>query len=430
MKLGQPLALFRSFTVQSTTMNHRTTVAMFSHGLPYAVFGLALGLLSCSESSGLFSSKQTPCALMTVADAERALGEPVQEGVEADPTTCVFKAQRSAGNTVTVQLDETSDKDRRTWFNKERLRRDSHLIPGLGDGAVRIDSSPTLSRLIFMHKNALVTVILSSTNQTLLSESVTELGRTAAARYGASLSATLLPSTPPPVTSHRAKTETVAPPTAVTLTRTLPVSSGGQAGPKKSSSFDPASLVGTWHTHLTQGTTQHDLLLIIRPNLTWSLSSMLQFDGVLNAEAGQWSLERVALRGEAGGEGGQIEVERLEATRVESGDAGGAVGHVERGPAAAAGFGDHQRAGLEVDRRQADAPGNRGPGRQPAQPTGNHQVQHGGDFAGVDHDALAKPPQAGDRAAGERRHRRVDGADQKRSGDPHPDDRPMEQTWA
>lgn len=260
MKLGQPLALFRSFTVQSTTMNHRTTVAMFSHGLPYAVFGLALGLLSCSESSGLFSSKQTPCALMTVADAERALGEPVQEGVEADPTTCVFKAQRSAGNTVTVQLDETSDKDRRTWFNKERLRRDSHLIPGLGDGAVRIDSSPTLSRLIFMHKNALVTVILSSTNQTLLSESVTELGRTAAARYGASLSATLLPSTPPPVTSHRAKTETVAPPTAVTLTRTLPVSSGGQAGPKKSSSFDPASLVGTWHTHLTQGTTQHDLL--------------------------------------------------------------------------------------------------------------------------------------------------------------------------
>jgi hypothetical protein len=34
------------------------------------------------------------------------------------------------------------------------------------------------------------------------------------------------------------------------------------------------------------------MLLIIQPNLTWSLSSMMQFDGILNAEAGLWSLER------------------------------------------------------------------------------------------------------------------------------------------
>ena len=265
---------------------------MFSRVLPYTFLGLVPLLLSCGESSGLFSSKTSPCSLMTVADVERALGEPVQEGTLADPATCIFKAHRTEGNAVTVQLDETPGKDRRTWFNKERLRRDSHLIPGLGDGAVRIDSSPTLSRLTFMHNDALVTVIVSSTQQKQLSESVTQLGKTAATRYGASLTATLPPSAPPPIADHGTRGETIAPPAPVTLTQTLPAPSGAQVGPKKATSFDPMSLVGTWHTHLTQGTTQHDMLLIIQPNLTWSLSSMMQFDGILNAEAGLWSLER------------------------------------------------------------------------------------------------------------------------------------------
>lgn len=269
---------------------------MFSRILPYAFLGLAPLLLSCSESSSLFSSKTSPCSLMTIADAERALGEPVQEGTLADPTTCVFKAHRTTGNTVTVQLDETPGKDRRIWFNKERLRRDSHLIPGLGDGAVRIDSSPTLSRLIFMHKDVFVTVIVSSTQQKQLSESVTQLARTAATRYGAPSTETLPPSASPsdptPIPSRGTHTETVASRGSVTRTQTRPAPSDLQAGLKKSVSFDPISLVGTWHTHAAQGTTQHDLLLIIQPNLKWSLSSMMQFDGILNAEAGLWSLER------------------------------------------------------------------------------------------------------------------------------------------
>jgi hypothetical protein len=275
---------------------------MFSRVLPYTFLGLAPLLLSCSDSSGLFSSKTSPCSLMTVADAEQALGEPVQEGNLTDPTTCVFKARRNGGNTVTVQVEETPGKDRRVWFNKERLRRDSQLIPGLGEGAVRIDSSPTLSRLIFMHKDSFVTVIVSSTQQKQLGESVTQLGKAAATRYGASLTATLPPSASTsastsvsalsPMTRRGAHTETIASPAPVALTQTLPAPSDIQAGPQKAASFDPASLVGTWHAHITQGTTQHDMLLIIQPNLKWSLSSMMQFDGILNAEAGLWSLER------------------------------------------------------------------------------------------------------------------------------------------
>ncbi len=88
------------------------------------------------------------------------------------------------------------------------------------------------------------------------------------------------------MTGRGAHTETV------TLTQTLPASSDIQVGPKKTASFDPTSLVGTWYAHVAQGATQHDMLLIIQPNLKWSLSSMMQFDGILNAEAGLWSLER------------------------------------------------------------------------------------------------------------------------------------------
>lgn len=275
---------------------------MFSRVLPYTFLGLAPLLLSCSDSFSLFGSKASPCSLMTAADAERALGEPVQDGTLIDPTTCIFKAQRNEANTITVQLDESPGKGRRTWFNRERLRRDSHLIPSLGDGAVRIDSSPTLSRLTFMHKDAFVTVIVASTRQKQLGESVTELGRTAAARYGASSTATLPPSatttasiadsasTSTHIPSHGARTETVA--SSAPMTHRLSTPSDIQAGPKKATSFDPTSLVGTWYAHVTQGTTQHDMLLVIQPNLKWSLSSMMQFDGILNAEAGLWSLER------------------------------------------------------------------------------------------------------------------------------------------
>lgn len=265
---------------------------MYSRILPYVFLGLAPVLLSCSESSGLFGSKTSPCSLITVADVERVLGEPVQEGILTDPTTCSFKALRTAGNAVTVQLDDTPNKDRRAWFNKERLRRDSHLIPGLGDGAVRIDSSPTLSKLTFMHGDAFVTVIVSATHQGQLGESVTQLSRAAATRYGASLTATLPPSASPSLPIRGTQAESIAPSAPVTLTRTLPAHSATQTGPRKATSFDPTSLVGTWHAHLTQGTTQHDMLLIVQPTLTWSLSSMMQVDGILNAEAGLWSLER------------------------------------------------------------------------------------------------------------------------------------------
>ncbi len=252
---------------------------------------LPLLLLSCGKVSSLFGSKTDPCSLVTVAEAQQALGEPVAEGTPSEPRTCLFKAHRSEGNTVTVQLHDTSGQDRRAWFNKERLRRDSRLIPGIGEGAVRVDAA-SLSRLTFLHEDEFVTVIVASTKQKYLADAVTQLSRTVAERYGASVTATI-PSTPSaPIAAQESPRDAGSRIAPVTLTHTRPTPDPGQDGPKKSLSIDPSNLIGTWHTRVSRGTTQHDLLLVIKPNLEWSLSSMMEFDGILNAESGLWSLER------------------------------------------------------------------------------------------------------------------------------------------
>ena len=251
-------------------------------------------MLSCSQSSSRLTAKTDPCTLATVADAERVLGEPVREGTLADGMTCVFKAQRHDGHSVTIQVDDASGKDRRTWFNKERLRRDSFLISGLAEGAIRVDS-PSLSRLTFLHQDTLVTVMVSSINQKHLDESVTTLGKLVATRYGAAVSITTASPKPvslPPSALNASKSEPVGVPTPVASTQSTPVATHVSTGPIKSSSIDPRTLIGTWHAQTAQGTAHYDMLLTIQPNLAWTLSSMLQFDGVLNAEAGLWSLER------------------------------------------------------------------------------------------------------------------------------------------
>ena len=262
---------------------------MFRRVLPFLIFPPLL--LSCGESGGLFTSETGPCSLVTVAEAQEALGEPVLDGVLTDPTTCLFKAQRHEHNVVTVQVDESAGKDQRAWFNKERLRRDSRLIAGLGEGAVRVDS-PALSRLTFLHRNALVTVIVASTKQKHLSESVTRLSLAAARHSGATSTTPLSPTVSNLTAQDGGSPHQVSRPTPVTLSQTGPGPSDTKTGPQRASALDPTDLVGTWHSRLIKGTTQHDMLLIIKPNLAWSLSSMMQFDGVLNAESGLWSLER------------------------------------------------------------------------------------------------------------------------------------------
>lgn len=263
------------------------------HRIPfYSWFLLPLFLISCGKIGNLFGSKTDPCSLVTVADAQQALGEQVEEGKSSESNTCTFKAHRNEGNTVTVQLVDTRGQERLAWFNKERLRRDSRLIPGLGQGAVRVDSA-SLSRLTFLHEDELVTVVVASTKQKQLADAVTRLSRTVAERYGATVTATIPSTGSGPMAEQEVQRDSSSRVASVALTQARPMHpEPSQEGPKKSTSIDPTNLIGTWHTRVSYGTIQHDLLLIVKPNLEWSLSSMMEFDGIMNAESGLWSLER------------------------------------------------------------------------------------------------------------------------------------------
>jgi hypothetical protein len=258
----------------------------------------SLTLISCGNGLSPFASDTDPCSLITSAEAERALGEPAREGQRTDATTCVFKSTRDSANAVTVQVDETPGKDRRAGFNKDRLRRDSVLVAGLGDGAIRIDSPPSLSRLTFMRGENLVTVMVSSIHASNLSDSVMTIGKSAAERYGAAVVASRIPP-PPPGSSTDAATadlqtgsRSLLRTSPVTVTQTRTVGETDSTGPTKASTINTGTLVGTWQAHTLQGTTKHNYLLVIGQNQSWTLSSLTQFDGVLDAESGRWSLDR------------------------------------------------------------------------------------------------------------------------------------------
>lgn len=258
-----------------------------------------LSLISCGNDISPFASDTDPCSLITSAEAERALGEPAQEGHRIDSTTCVFKSTRNNANAVTVQVYEAPGIDRRAGFNKERLRRDSVLISGLGDGAVRIDSPPSLSRLTFLRGENMVTVMVSSIHASDLAASVMAVGKLAAERYGATIVASEIPPASPVASADAATPgqQTAAPSllrtSPVTVTQTRAVGTTSSTGPTKTSTIDTSTLVGTWQAQSKQGSTRHHFLLIIESDQSWKLSSLTQFDGMLNAESGLWSLDRM-----------------------------------------------------------------------------------------------------------------------------------------
>ena len=174
----------------------------------------------------------------------------------------------------------------------------SILIAGLGDGAVRIDTPPSLSRLTFLRGENLVTVMVSSIHASNLPASVMAIGKSAAERYGAAVVASQIPPQSPTVATEASAPDRQTPgpsplrTSPVTVTQTRTVGPAGSAGPTKASTLDTGALVGTWQAHRMQGTTRQNYLLEILPNQSWTLSALTQFDGVLDAASGRWSLDR------------------------------------------------------------------------------------------------------------------------------------------
>lgn len=261
--------------------------------VPFAL----IGLLSCS-SGGWPQAKTDPCSLLTIKEVEQALAEPVQAGEKAGASSCVFSAKRHPQNEVTVEIDEAPGKDRKGWFNKERMRKDSALIAGLGDGAVRVESPPLLARVTFLRGDVLITVMVSSLKHRDRAGAVTRLAKAAADRYGSSSffammsgssASSSIGATPAPPTEAKPPSFPTAPVSAISSSTTSAPSS---AGPTRSTSIDPADIVGTWYARSTTGLTTVNQLLVIQPNHAWTLSSTIQLEGSLDAQSGAWLLER------------------------------------------------------------------------------------------------------------------------------------------
>lgn len=265
---------------------------------------LITGLLSCSGGGGWPITRTDPCSLLTAAEVEQALGEPVQTAEKTSDSTCVFTATQNPQNEVTIQVDEAPGKDRKSWFNKERMRSDRALIAGLGDGAVRIESPPSLVRLTFLRGDALVTVMVSSMTLPNRTDAVTQLAKAAADRVGSqSLIARVADPvlSPPTVKSSSPLSSSaltpssiaVSPASAIQTSRAVPLTS---TGPTKSSSIKPDHVVGTWYARSTTGLTTINQMLVIDAKYNWTLSSTIQLGGSLDTESGMWSLERSSTR--------------------------------------------------------------------------------------------------------------------------------------
>ena len=138
------------------------------------------------------------------------------------------------------------------------------------------------------------------------------------------------------------------------------------------------------------------------------------------------TLHRVILPRQARRECGQIRLQHLEAARVEpseltSGD------QVQRRLPARSRLGQHHRTGRKIERRKSHLARNRSAALAPAEPSGNHQVQHEGETAfELEDDALAQTTKPDDGAAFNRADGWIGRAQKEWIGDAEPLERLVE----
>jgi hypothetical protein len=144
-------------------------------------------------------------------------------------------------------------------------------------------------------------------------------------------------------------------------------------------------------------------------------------DAAQDVRIGQGALQRVALRRERSLERSEVRLQHLQAAGIEGRQRRFSRDEVERGPLLAAGFGEQQRAGWEIEGGQADLPGHLGATRLPLKTARDHQVQHCEPFPlEADHDALAQPSKPLDTPPQETLQRRLDRPQQERAAHPRP----------
>jgi hypothetical protein len=132
----------------------------------------------------------------------------------------------------------------------------------------------------------------------------------------------------------------------------------------------------------------------------------------------QRALERVVLAGQRGGETREVGREHVDAAGIVRAQRRPAGDHVQGRALAGAHLRQEQRAGREVERRQAVLPRHLPAAVAPAEPPRDHQVQNEKEVVvRAQDDPLAQSLHRAHRLALDRRHRRVDRTKQERARD-------------
>ncbi len=226
-----------------------------SSSIRLAYVSLLLGgsLLGCSQSSDVLSNNLNACLIVTEADVEFAIGTPVTPGLRQNDRQCLYQAKRNPQETVTVELNQGPDGDKKSLFQDQRNKAGNQPVPGVGDGAFTLKSPIGGIQLTFLKADALVTLSLTSPKQANPQAAVTNLAKVAATRLGS------------------------------------PIRSASAAEPGITGT--PSQWAGDWYGCMPVGLMYGKGHLVLTDRGTWTLTTAVVMAGTVTAGRGRWEAE-------------------------------------------------------------------------------------------------------------------------------------------
>lgn len=226
-----------------------------SSSIRLACVSLLLGgsLLGCSQSSDVLSNNLNACLIVTEADVELAIGTPVTPGLRQNDRQCLYQAKRNPQETVTVELNQGPDGDKKSLFQDQRSKAGNQPVPGVGDGAFTLKSPIGGIQLTFLKADALVTLSLTSPKQANPQAAVTNLAKVAATRLGS------------------------------------PIRSAAAAEPGITGT--PSQWAGDWYGCMPVGLMYGKGHLVLTDRGTWTLTTAVVMPGTVTAGRGRWEAE-------------------------------------------------------------------------------------------------------------------------------------------
>lgn len=224
--------------------------------LSLASLSLLMTVLACTAQTDAVSQHINACLLVSEAEVAVAIGAPVSAPEKRSDTQCLYHAKGNTDQTVVVEIDQEPGEEKRAQFTKERKKNERTAVAGIGDAAFTSPSPPKGVHLTFIKNDALVTLTVSSVQHGRPAEAASNLGKAAADRLSAQLSAKIEPAT---------------------------------AG--LLANLSSASWAGDWYGCLPMGLLNAKGHLTLTPSGGWSLTAAVVTPGILLADKGRWQVE-------------------------------------------------------------------------------------------------------------------------------------------